>query len=227
MNRRVAVLAVLLAASGLAPAAGVTAAEAKAKPAPKPVCLMLTDPRGDAKIHGQGNDYPADDIVSADIATGSKTIVGVLRLASADSASGLPTGGTYELEWTQTKKGSDGTSTVTQSAFFFYVYATGGTSGGFGTSTNPDVAPQDNSSQQGAPTPQATMHGNGVISWVMSRKDAGIVSGAKFALVSATSIVAANYRVASGSGHFGGDNIDGATGHATYTDRQASCVHAS
>ncbi|MBV9097334.1 MAG: hypothetical protein JO079_04670, partial [Frankiaceae bacterium] len=156
MNRRLVVSIAALVASGLVvPGLGVTAAVAKAKPS----CLMLTDPRGDAKIGGQGNNYAVDDIVSGDIATGKKTIVGVLRLASGDSASGIPTGATYVLQWSQTQKGSDGKTSTVQAAFFFYVYATGGTSAGFGTSTDPNFAPSDQTSSAtgGVAGPQASM----------------------------------------------------------------------
>jgi hypothetical protein len=231
MNRRLAVMTVALVASGLVvPGVGATAAfaKAKAKPAPKPVCLMLTDQRGDAKIQGQGNNYAVDDIVSADIATGKKTIVGVLRLASGDSASGIPTGATYVLRWTQTQKGSDGKTSTMRAAFFFYVYATGGTSGGFGTSTDPSFDASDQSSETGSvPFPQASMDSNGVITWVMKRKDASVVTGAKFTQLSATSSIADNFQIATGALRGSSQTLDDATGHASYADMQQSCVRAS
>ncbi len=226
MNRRLAVMTAALALAGIvAPGYGAGAAFATSKakaPAPKPSCLMLTDPSGDAKIAGQGSNYPVDDIVSADLATGKKTIVGVLRLASGDTASGIPTGATYRLEWAQTQKGAGGVTSTFYAAFFFYVYATGGVSGGYGTSTNPAVAPSDST-----PVTRATMDANGVVTWVLDRTDAAVAKGAKFAQLSAESTIAANYRVSGGSGHSSSEAIDDAVGHASYTDLQRSCVRAS
>lgn len=237
MNRRLAVVTTALVVSGLiAPGFGATAALAKsnAKPRPvKPVCLMLTDAPGDAKVEGQGNNYAVDDIVSADIATGKKTIVGVLRLASGDTASGMPTGGTYVLQWSQTQKGSDGKMSTVQAAFFFYTNATGGTSAGYGTSTNPSFAPSDKSSSAtgGGPTPQATMDSHGVITWVLSRKDASVTNGAKFSQLLASAKLAMNYQLpsatGSGSYRFSSNPIDDASGHLSYTDQQPSCVRAN
>jgi len=232
MNRRLAVSIAVLAASGLvAPGVGATAAVAKAKtkPAPKPVCMMLTDPRGDAKLAGQGNNYAVDDIVSADIATGKKTIVGVLRLASGDSASGIPTGATYVLRWTQTQKGSDGKTSTVYAAFFFYVYATGGTSGGYGTTTDANTVPTDQSgnSTNTLPAPQATMDSNGVITWVMKRKDASVVNGAKFSQLLAATSISDNFQAVGTSLRGSSLALDDATGHASYADMQPSCVRAS
>lgn len=223
MNRQLTVVATVLALAGIAvPGYGAGAALAKSKPAPKPSCLMLTDPSGDAKIHGQGNNYAADDIVSADIATGKKTIVGVLRLASGDSASGLPTGATYRLQWTQTQKSAGGATTTVYPGFSFYVYPTGGVSGAYGTSTDPSLPPTDS-----APVTQATIDAKGVITWVFGRKDASIGNGAKFSALSAHSALAVNYTTPGGYGHTSGPSIDDATGRATYTDLQRSCVRAS
>jgi hypothetical protein len=225
MNRRLTVAAGALALAGVvAPGhgAGTALAASKAKPAPKPSCLMLTDPSGDAKIGGQGNNYAVDDIVSADISTGKKTIVGVLRLASGDTASGIPTGATYRLAWTQTQKATGGAPSTLYATFFFYVYATGGVSGGYGTSTNPSFVPSDM-----MPVTQATMDSHGVITWVLNRKDASVVNGAKFSQLSAASTIAVNWRDSGGSGHSSSQTIDDATGHASYTDLQRSCVRAN
>lgn len=226
MNRRLTVVTTALVVSGLAaPGFGAAAAVAKAKAKPKPVkpvCLMLTDAPGDAKVGGQGSNYPVDDIISADISTGKKTIVAVLRLASGDTASGIPTGATYKLQWTQTQKGSDGKTSTTQAAFYFYTYATGGTSGGFGTSTDPNFGPSDKT-----PVSQATMNSQGVITWVMNRKDASVTNGAKFSQLAASSTMAINYQIPGGTSHFSSDSIDDATGHLSYTDMQPSCVRAS
>jgi hypothetical protein len=224
MNRRLVVVIAALGASGLiAPGFGATAALAKtkAKPAPKPSCLMLTDAPGDAKVQGQGNNYAVDDIVSGDIATGNKTIVGVLRLASGDSASGVPTGATYKLQWTQTQK-VGGKTTTFQSAFFLYVYATGGVSGGFGTSADSNFGPSDSME-----VTQATMNSQGVITWILNRKDANVAAGAKFSQMSATTSLADNIRTGNGDLRGSTQTMDDAAGSRTYVDHQPSCVRAS
>jgi hypothetical protein len=223
MIRRLAVVTTALAVVAVT-VPGYAATKAKPKPKLKPSCLMLVDPTGDAKIHGQGNSYDADDIVSADIATGKKTVVGVLRLKSGDAASGLPTGATYRLMWYQTQRRPDGKTSRMQVAFFFYVYATGGSSSGYGVSADPNMAPSDSTGLK----PQASMDANGVITWVLNRKDGGLgATGATFSGLSATSTIAINYQSSGGSGKFSGDPIDDATGHASYTDLQPSCVRAS
>ena len=232
MNRRLTALVASLVVAGAA-SPGVTSAVAKAKPKPRPVCLMLTDTPGDAKVEGQGDNHAIDDIISADIVTGKKTIVGVLRLASGDPTSGIPTGETYKLQWTQTQKGKGGGVETTQAAFFFYINASGGNSAGYGTSADSPTGPSDDSGSgvNAGPTPQATIDPHGVITWVLSRKDAGVTSGAKFSRLTASSKLAINFEtpstLGSGSSRFSGDSMDDATGHLSYTDMQQSCVRAN
>lgn len=231
MNRRLAVVIAGLSLTGLVAPGYAAEAASKPKPAPKPVCLLVTDPTGDAKFQGQGSNYPADDIISGDIATGKKTIVGVLRLVSGDTSTGFPTGVTYELSWTQKQKGSNGATSTTQAAFFFYVYATGGTSAGFGSSSDPNAPPSDQSTNTGPtpmPFPQATMDGHGIITWVMKRTDASVVSGAKFSALKATTSAGLNVQDGNGGTRSSYQPpLDAASGHGSYTDMQASCVRAS
>jgi hypothetical protein len=220
MNRHLAVMGAVIALAALA-APGYATTKAKAA-APKTSCFMLADRSGDAKIAGQGNNYDVDDIVSADIATGNTTLVGVLRLASGDTASGIPTGATYQLRWTQTVRSAGGHTSTTYPALILYVYATGGVSGAYGTSTDPDIAPQASSA-----VARATMDANGVITWVMNRKDAGIAKGTTFSHLTATTRIAVNYRTPGGSGNSSTQSIDDAAGRASYADRQRSCVRAA
>lgn len=214
MNRRLTVISVALAVAGvIVPGYGATTALAKSKPS----CLLLKDAPGDAKLDGQGNNYAADDILSGDLASGTKTLVGVLRLASGNTGSGFPTGSTYKLRWTQTVNGS-----TSYAALFFYIYATGGTSGAYGTSSQPDFEPPS------ASTPlKASMDRNGVITWVITRKNASLVKGTTFSHLVASSSVAVSYQALGTSGTSSSELLDGATGTGKYVDGQPSCVRAS
>lgn len=214
MNRRFVVMSAALAVVGvIAPGYGATTALAKAKTS----CLLMKDLPGDAKLAGQGSNYAADDILSGDLASGKKTLVGVLRLASSDGKTGFPSGSTYRLRWTQTLNG-----TTTYGAFFYYVYATGGASGAYGTSPNPEFEPSS------ASTPlTVTRDKTGAITWVITRKNASLLAGTTFSHVTATSNIAFNYQAAGGSGTSSTSAIDSAAGTGKYVDRQPSCVHAS
>lgn len=68
---RTALAASLVA--GVALAGGASAA-------PKPVCNLMTDPKGDASFLDTVPNDPSLDIVSADVATDAKTLTGVLRV---------------------------------------------------------------------------------------------------------------------------------------------------
>jgi hypothetical protein len=67
---------------------GTAAMAAKPKPKPKPVCNLITDPSGDghASVAGAVLNSPALDILSGDIASGPKTVVGVLRVTTTNTA---------------------------------------------------------------------------------------------------------------------------------------------
>lgn len=207
MSRRLALLAAIAALSAVA----VPSHAAK----PKVSCLMLSDAPGDAKIAGQGSSYDADDVLSADLATGSKTLVAVLRLKSGDDADGVPTGGTYTLSWVQ--KTSKGT---TQPQLSFYVYATGEATG----ELNPDATPGTNNA---ASSVAATWSRDGVITWTVPRKQAGLLPGAKLSGLTAASRLAVNYHGNGGDTRGSYLDIDKAAGAKSYVDRQPSCVRAS
>jgi hypothetical protein len=79
----VKVRAALCAVALVVPAgAGIAAAAPKPKPKPvKPVCNLVTDPSGDA-VYNNVPGSAGDDILSADVATDSTTLTGVVRLGS-------------------------------------------------------------------------------------------------------------------------------------------------
>jgi hypothetical protein len=95
VNIRLRPILAVAACAALAAATGVATA------APKPVCNVVTDPKGDAAIVTQQDGL---DVVSGDIASNAKTITAVIRLGGAPGG-GNPQaiGGTrYYFEFTPT-----------------------------------------------------------------------------------------------------------------------------
>lgn len=90
------VIALVLCA-GLAGATGLTAASA----APKPVCNLVTDAKGDAGgPSGQNND-PVADIITSDVGTDAKRITAVVRVQKlAASSANYPYGLSWRLNFT-------------------------------------------------------------------------------------------------------------------------------
>ena len=73
--------------------------------APRVLCQQVLDPTGDAQPLGTLNpsgqpQYGSLDIVSVDVATGPRNVVGVLRLKTLAPDDVLPTGATYEVRFT-------------------------------------------------------------------------------------------------------------------------------
>src|SRR5687767_10137621 len=66
------------------------------EPKPKPVCNLLVDAVGDARL--VVIDMPGLDIVSADVASGPSTVVTVIRVRSLGGTE-MTTGGTWEFTW--------------------------------------------------------------------------------------------------------------------------------
>jgi hypothetical protein len=85
--RRHAALAALAAAALAAPASG----------APAPSCFQVKDDAGDGRVVAL--DSPTLDILSGDIATGTKNLVATIRMASVQGDSHLVGGYTYSFEW--------------------------------------------------------------------------------------------------------------------------------
>lgn len=89
------VLALALCA-GLVGGLGLTSASA----APKPVCNLVTDPKGDAGGPTGANNDAAMDIVSADIATNAKKVTAVIRVQKlAATSTNYPQGLSWRLNF--------------------------------------------------------------------------------------------------------------------------------
>lgn len=67
--------------------------------APKAACLLLVDASGDAVLADGGPNRAALDVLSADVATGRRNLVGVLRMASTTGDPTVLAGTTYTLAW--------------------------------------------------------------------------------------------------------------------------------
>lgn len=95
----------LLALAAIAPLVlGVAAADAAAKkPAPKPVCKLLTDGAADATGTGTtvaGPNDPNLDLVSVDVATNATTLTAVIRLtAFGSNGDTSPYGRAYDVAY--------------------------------------------------------------------------------------------------------------------------------
>jgi hypothetical protein len=99
------VRAVLLVLALLPTGAATSAlAATRAKPAPKPVCNLVTDATGDSGIDPVPGDAN-DDIVSADIASDGKKLTAVLRMAAMAQPDPAVLGRALSMEFTA--KGSE------------------------------------------------------------------------------------------------------------------------
>lgn len=87
-----AALVLTVACTGLASAASK-------KPAAKPVCNLVTDPKGDGSFIATPNSK-ALDVVSADIATGAKTVTAVIRVDGMGSDPQTTLGVEYKINFT-------------------------------------------------------------------------------------------------------------------------------
>lgn len=94
----------LAATAALSLLFGVPAATAAVKKKPKPVCNLVKDAKSDATDNGTSavatpND-PNLDIITADVASNTKTVTGVIRLAALDGqGSTSPTGAAYTMSF--------------------------------------------------------------------------------------------------------------------------------
>ena len=84
-----AALVVTVACTGIASAA-------TKKAAPKPVCNLVQDPKGDADVAGGAGNDDTLDIVSSDIATKGKLVTAVVRVTKASTTS---TNYPYGISW--------------------------------------------------------------------------------------------------------------------------------
>ena len=203
MNRRLAILApVALAAAGLAVPANAAAAA-------KAVCLQIVDASGDGMTLGAPHSLDSLDILSGDIATGKKNLVGALRLKSVTPDPTLRGGLTYTLSFS--------TGGVAHQ-FVYRVYGTGEREaelGIGGTGLGATVHAVD------VVVDQST----GTVTWVAPRKLVPALKkpGAKFSGLGAATHVSNNLKTPGGTtkSSFGADS---AQSGKSYTDMTPTCL---
>lgn len=183
---------------------------------PRVACLQLVDRPGDGTTAGVVPSRDALDIRSADVATGRRNLVAVLRPASVEAGPSLWTGVTYTLRWRVA--GVDQTVT-----YLWY------TDGRHAAAFDPDTAPgatNDTRVPAVGVDPAA-----GTVTWVVPRRanPAPARRGATFAALTATaapSTDAALPRRSPASFSVSVSVVGGDTGSSatTYTDLAPSCL---
>lgn len=172
-----------------------------AAPKPKPLCKLIVDAEGDGRsVAVNAISSPSLDIVSGDVATGKKNIVGVLRLKTTDTSDLAPKlGARWVLLFTVS--GTKYTLTRSLSSGTNGQFTWGMTAGG----ENVDV------SKIAPPKVDATS-----ITWTVPRST---VSGLKKSKQKLDELA--------GSTKVGGTNADSAPSDKFYPDLHPSCVKAS
>lgn len=197
MNVRLAALA------SAALAAAVLAAPASAAG----VCLQLVDDAGDGTV-AVLPPQDALDILSGDIATGKKNLVGALRMKSVKPSGVLAGGVTYQLKFA-----SSGTPYV----LTFYQYGTG--------EREATLAVGEGTAATTSSADFLVDEGTGTITWVVARKSIPALKkpGAKFSGLAATSYSATNVRTPSSDTKMS-SSADQAASGKTYVDGTTTCL---
>lgn len=188
-------------------AAGLTTVAEAAPKRPKPVCLQVTDDEGDAKVVG-AIDSASLDIISADIATGTKNLVVAIRTKSAQRESTLLAGRSFSFDWTVGGTAQrvllteyDNNERV---GWFYPDAATTGTTGAISVPVtfDPNTA---------------------TVTWTVARKHVAALKGrgAKFSDLKAISGDGRNIKAA---GTTGRGQADSATSSKTYIDYTPTCL---
>lgn len=202
MNRRLVVLAVAAVAAG---SAAVPAHAAKA------VCLQIQDVTGDGTLQGQVPDaQDALDIVSADIASGTRNVVATIRLKSVSAQpGGTGSGVGYFFYFTVGGVGYKLTH---------YTDVTGQTSGGVIANGAPAV-----------PVDTALDPATGTVTWTLPRKAvAGLKKpGAKLTGLSVESARAIVLPMPNGGSSRTSTPNDTASTGRSYTDGTATCLRGT
>jgi hypothetical protein len=189
----------------------LTLTPALASTSMKPVCMLVSDPAGDAKIGGVGPTDDGLDILSGDLASGRSAVVVALRLKSGQADANAPLGRTFVFKWVvmDTKR-----SMVTQKAEF-REYANAAPAA--------DFFPNASDQLSAVSVPASLDPSTGAITWRIPRSTARVLRGARFTSLEATSLWSANVATSGGSDSTS-TQADGGVGHASYVDGTPSCL---
>jgi hypothetical protein len=178
------------------------ASAAPRRPAVKPVCTIVTDVKGDGSVAATPNSK-ALDIVSADIATGPKTVTGVIRVDGMGSDPATTLGVEYKINFT--------VGDVSQ--YLRYQNSTGlGETYDYGDQSGTNGGSTSKGAASGSINPAT-----GEITFTAPKSDFPGLKGG-----TATAIVARSY-VSAGAVF---EPADTATGTTPYKDLTPSCVAA-
>lgn len=204
----------LLAAAVAAVAGGLPAASAAPKPAP--LCRQVADVPGDAKVHDQV-EVASLDILSADVATGRRTLVAAVRLASLERHQLQAGGTTVRFRWT--------VGGLAQSVSY-HLYATGETVGRFDADTTAGNVLTE------VDVPFYADPNTATITWTVPRSAVVPLrkAGARFTGLTVETAVAVNHRapvpgVSEGRGAL--EPTDTARSVRAYADGAATCLRVS
>lgn len=205
---RAVALAAAFSAVPMTSAIPMTAAAA----APRKACNMLTDVSGDAYYDALKSQQVSAgntiDIRSADVATGKKTLVAVLRLTS--TARGQTDPSALAVQWTlEFTVGKDRFEVNRR-----YAYP--------GEAVPPTAWLSVNGALASGATPTVTVSGNS-ITWTVQRSQVPALRRANFTVANLVAATTAGTWV---TGRDAAPEF-GAKGSAVYRDRQPSCVKAS
>jgi hypothetical protein len=185
--------------------------------AAKASCLVVVDAAGDGtSVNGTVPHRDSLDILSADVATGARNLVAVVRLGSVELDPTLATGVAYDFTW---RAGG------TDQGFSLIQYPDGSRVASF----YPDLGRDSTQSVPATATVDSTTKS---LVWSVARKANPVLAkrGAKFTSMTVTSAPGTNLGVnqAGGSFTFSGSfgNLDGdrAESVKSYTDLTPSCV---
>jgi hypothetical protein len=196
--------AVAAATLAVAPAAGAVAR----KP---PICKQLTDADNDSKAFFVVGDSPSLEIVSADLATGRRNLVAVLRMKSVERDRMTTAGLTYSWRFTVGGKAQE---------LVYYLYNNGQGEAFY------DLDRTNGQSQDAIPVTGVIDPKTSSVVWTVPRKAVPALgkAGAKFTELSAMVKVGNNIWTSSGLMHGSSGSGDLVDTTRTYTDLTPTCL---
>jgi hypothetical protein len=200
VTRRPALALAVLVATALP-----VSAHAAAK---RPACLQIVDAPGDGTVAQGAASSDAIDILSADIASGPRNLLAVLRLKSVVPDGPTMTGATYVWSWTAGK---------TAQSLSLVQYAGGERAATFDA--------DGGGAGSGVAVDAVVDQAAGTITWTLARKsDSALAKGVRFTNLAVSASASFNLKaetVSSSATFLGGDDASTAK---SYVDGQPTCL---